>query len=439
MFALVTGLSLAALGSTKRARIACLCVMSFACGGGGVLLQGHPSSELAQLATEVPLCRATGEVLESRKGLGTFARADELHCAGRVVPGGVLVLDADHAFPGSPFSAEGTLVPLGSSDFDRARHRAGAAAALGGHPHFARPRDPFRSLAYRLREDLVKAASVLPARESALLTGLTIGDTTAMSPADEDTYRVTGLSHIVAVSGSNIAIVVGSVLLILVRFPLFLRLFLAAITLALYVTIVGPDASVLRAAAMGVLALVALAFGRRHEVLSALAYALAALLVIRPEMIFSLGLQLSAASTAGLALWSGPLAAWIRPLPTPVAFPLAATVSAQAAVTPLLVHHFEQISLVGPLSNLLALPAVAAATLIGLSGGLAGALWPPLGEMVMHAAYPFVWWVVRVADLTSLPGWSSVQVPGAVAGALGAVVVVGALLALRRLAPGRVI
>ena len=303
---------------------------------------------------------------------------------------------------------------------------------MNGYPRFAPPKDVWRGLAYRLRTRLTDAASTLPLREGALLTGLTIGDTARMSPADEEIYRDTGLAHLIAVSGSNIAIVVGSVLVVMARRSLLARLAAAATVLVMYVTVVGPDASVLRAGVMGALALIALAAGRRHEVLSTLAYALSALLIVRPEMLDSLGLQLSAAATAGLALWSGRLAAYLARLPRVIGFTLAATLAAQFAVAPLLVHHFERLSLVAPLANLLALPAVAAATLLGLGGGVLAAVSPAAGGLVMYLAYPFVWWIVEVADATALPSWASVDVPAAAALPL-AVVTAAAALALRPL------
>ena len=413
----------------ERLRTAGVCAAAFALGAGSLLLLTGEQSLLNVLARDVPRCTATGAVLESRGGLGTFARVDALACEGgeqHRAPG-VVVFGGEDAFPGSPFIVTGQLVPLGTGDFDRARSGAGADASINGHARFAPPQDVWRVLAYRLRTRLTDAASVLPLRESALLTGLTIGDTGRMSPADEAIYRDTGLAHLVAVSGSNIAIVVGSVLLVLARRSLWFRLLCAALVLGMYVTIVGPDASVLRAGVMGSLALVALAAGRRHEVLSTLAYALAALLVVRPEMLGSLGLQLSAAATAGLALWSGRLSAFFGRLPRVIGFTLAATLSAQFAVAPLLVHHFERVSLVAPLANLLALPAVAAATLLGLGGGLVAAMSPAAGRLVMHAAYPFVRWIVEVANATGLWAWASVDVPAAVALPLAVITAVVAL------------
>ena len=413
-------------------RTAAICIGGLVLGALAVMGSVPDRAPLAELAGEVPECTAQGVVLEARAGLGTFGEVHELVCEGsRKAERGVLVFESDQAFSGAPFVVQGRLVPLGSSEFDGARSDAGAAAFITGRAHFAPPKDPWRRLALSLRNGLTDASEVLPVREGALLSGLTIGDTSRMGPADEEIYRDTGLSHLVAVSGSNIAIVVGSVLVLLGRVRLWLRLLAGATTLVLYVTVVGPDASVLRAAAMGLLALLALAFGRRHEVLSTLAYAIAALLVVRPEMITSLGLQLSAAATAGLGLWSGSLSAWFGRLPRPVAFALAATLAAQVAVAPLLVHYFERVSLIGPISNLLALPAVGGATLLGLGSGVLGTLWTPLGELLALAAYPFVWWIVRVADLSAVPTWSSAELDARWAVPLG-LLALAAALATRR-------
>ena len=419
----------------RRARAAAIVLAALVAGAASVFLQGVGNGALEARASEAPECVAEGVVLESRPGLGTFGELEHLVCEGSAAPLGVIVFEADHSFPGSRFVLEGRLVPLGRTGFDEARSRAGAAAHMTGHAHFAAPKDLWRSTALDLREGLVDATSVLPNREGALLAGLTIGDTSKMGPVDEELYRDTGLSHLIAVSGSNIAIVIGSVLLVLGRVRLWVRLVAAAVVLALYVTVVGPDASVLRAAAMGIMTLAALGFGRRHEVLSTLAYALSALLILRPEMITSLGLQLSAAATAGLALWSGTISEWFQRLPSPVSFALAATLAAQLAVAPLLIHYFERMSVIGPVANLLAVPAVGAATLIGLGAGALGTLWAPLGELGAQLAFPFVWWIVKVADLSALPSWASVGLSAHWALPLGIATVLGAVLAARRARP----
>jgi competence protein ComEC len=84
------------------------------------------------------------------------------------------------------------------------------------------------------------------------------------------------------------------------------------------------------------------------------------------------------------------------------------------------------------LANLLALPAVGPATVLGLAGGVAGAVWEPLGDLCAQAALPFVWWIVRVADVAAAPGWAAVEVPPVVGLVLAPVAGAAAVYALRR-------
>jgi len=252
-----------------------------------------------------------------------------------------------------------------------------------------------------------------------------------MSYETEEQLRRAGLSHLVAVSGSNVAIVVGAAALVVARFALWARLVVCVAALALFVLVVGPEPSVLRAAAMGCVGLAALAFGRRAEPLHALGLALIVVLTLRPGLLFSVGLHLSAAATAGIVIFAGGLARRMSWCPRPVALVLAATLAAQIAVAPVLVGTFGEFSLVAPMANLLAVPAVAPATVLGVVAAVAGALVPPVGWLCARAAEPFVAWVLAVGKSTGAWSWASVDVPEWWGWPLGVLVVAAAVATFR--------
>jgi competence protein ComEC len=246
-----------------------------------------------------------------------------------------------------------------------------------------------------------------------------------------ESFRRAGLSHLVAVSGSNLAILLGALALVFRKLDHKLRVAAAGAAIALFVLIVGPQPSVLRAAAMGTVAVAAMGWGRRTEPLLALGFGVLAVVLWRPALVFSVGLQLSAAATGGIVLWTKPLAERMPWLPVPIRVALAATLAAQVAVAPLLVATFGQLSLVAPLANLLAFPAVAPATILGLAGGALAAVHPGLGIAVGHLASLSAGWILFVAGRLGPLTWASIDLPrwtGYVLGVPVAVLVVTTLV-----------
>lgn len=266
-----------------------------------------------------------------------------------------------------------------------------------------------------------------PDRPAALIAGLTIGDTSGVDYPTTETFRRSGLSHLVAVSGSNVAIVLAAIAIVTARLPLVLRCVLAAVGLGFYVAVVGPEPSVLRAAAMGIVGLLAYVVGRRAAPLNGLGLAVIAVVAAKPELLFSIGLHLSVAATFGIVVWSQPIATALRRVPGLLRAPMAITLAAQIAVAPLLIAVFERLSLVGPVANVLAAPAVPPATVLGLAAGIVGFLSPPLSRLLAAVTVPFAEWILWVADRTAAWSWASVDVPAGVGWALGVPLVALAL------------
>jgi competence protein ComEC len=243
-----------------------------------------------------------------------------------------------------------------------------------------------------------------------LLSGLTIGDTSGVDDETAEAFRRSGLAHLVAVSGSNVAMVLAAIAIVTIKLPLPVRGGVALGALWFYVAVVGPEPSVLRAAAMGVVGLVAYVMGRQAASLNSLGIALIVVLVAKPDLLFSIGLHLSAAATLGIVVWAAPIERALRRLPALLRAPVAITLSAQIAVAPLLIITFEELSLVAPVANVLAAPAVPPATVLGLTGGVAGLIFGPLGRAIGSAAGPFAQWILWVAHETAGWSWASMAV-----------------------------
>jgi competence protein ComEC len=305
-----------------------------------------------------------------------------------------------------------------------------------GPPVRLRPASPAGRVAGRLRAGLRDAAGVLPEEARGLLPGVVVGDTTRLDPALREDFRRTGLTHLVAVSGQNLAILLAAVLLAARRGGLDPRLasVLGALALAFFVVLARPSPSVLRAATMGGLGLVATLTGRERAAVRLLAAAVLFLVLLDPSLARSLGFALSTAATAGLLVLGPPWRARLaRRLPGWLADTVATPLAAQAACAPVLAAAFGRVSLAAIPANLAAAPAVAPATVLGVAAAALAPVSRPLARLAAWLAGVPTSWLVRVAHTGARLPAAQVGVPTGVAGALGTVLVTAALVtALRR-------
>lgn len=251
------------------------------------------------------------------------------------------------------------------------------------------PSNPLQRVANALRSALARSlVRVLPAREAALLMGLAIGDTSRLDPTVEEDFRATGLSHLTAVSGQNVAMFLAPVLgaAALLGAGRRGRFAVGVAAAGFFVLLTGAEPSVLRAAAMACLTMLGVALGRPRSPPATLGGAVLALLAVNPSLVHAIGFQLSVAATAGLSLLSGPLLRRVPWGPEWVATAAATTLAAQLGVLPLLLYHFGVVPTVALPANVLAFPAVAPAMLLGLLAGAVGLLLPPLGLALGLAA-----------------------------------------------------
>ena len=323
---------------------------------------------------------------------------------------------------GEHVTAIGRLLPRRRGD------PAAASLAAVGPPRSPRPGAlPWR-VAARLRAGLRTAAGGLGTDAAGLLPALVVGDTSRLPVSLRDAMRASGLSHLTAVSGANLTVLTGTVATLASALGTGrrVRLWLIAATVAGFVVLARPEPSVLRAAAMGVVGVLGLAFGRRVQGVPALGAAVLALLVIDPWLARSYGFALSAVATSGLLL----LAPWLGErlaarMPRPLAAALAVPAAALVCTAPVAVLLRPALSLVALPANLLAAPAVAPATVLGVIAAAVSPLSPALARAVAVPAGAAAWWIAAVARRAAvLPG---ARVPW-VAGPGGAALLAAAIL-----------
>jgi competence protein ComEC len=266
--------------------------------------------------------------------------------------------------------------------------------------------DPF-AWADPPRRALRAAVEGLPAHPAGLLPSLVVGDETLLSPQVRGDLQATGLTHLTAVSGANVAIVLGAVLGLARWLGVPLRVLPAVGLVAVggFVLLARPEPSVVRAAAMGVVAVLGLLGGTRGRGVAPLAVAATVLLLLDPWLARTTGFALSCLATGGIVLLAARWADRAGWMPRPVALALTVPLAAQVACTPLLVAMTEQLSVGALPANLLAAPAVPAATVLGLLAAIVGLVSPPLAHLVAAVGMVPTAWVVEVAARgASLPG-----------------------------------
>ena len=272
-----------------------------------------------------------------------------------------------------------------------------------------------------LRAGLRESVSGLPAAERSLVPALVDGDDSAMPEDVADDFRTTGLTHLLAVSGANLTLVLAFVLVVGRWCGARARglLVLGVLGVVGFVLLARTEPSVLRAAAMGVVALAGLSAGGRRRGVRALCVAVVVLVLLDPWLARSVGFALSVLATAGILLlappWRDALSRW---MPRLLAEALAVPLAAQLVCTPVVAAISDQVSVVAVFANLLAAPAVAPATVLGVVATLIAPLSGELASVAGWLAGRAAWWIITVAERgAELPGaavpWSAT--PGALA------------------------
>ena len=324
---------------------------------------------------------------------------------------------------------EGSLSSLGNSQEGQASQSTLARQGVQTILYFPQLKlmqhdagSPVLGLLYNLRQQARRTINeILPAPESALLSGILLGISSDLPDAAVSAFQATGTAHIWAISGFNIAIVSG--LLITLFGRLLPRRRLAASLSAIgvitaYTLLVGANPSVVRAAIMGTVGMFGPLLGRRQVGVNSLTFTAAVMSLFDPGLPWSISFQLSFMATLGLVLFGDPLQqglerllarrlspAWARRAAGPVCEYFLLTLAAQVMTLPITAIHFQRVSLSAVLANPLVLPVQ---SLVMVLGGLAlvgGLIFIPLGQALAALAWPLLAYTMRVVELLApLPG-----------------------------------
>ena len=309
--------------------------------------------------------------------------------------------------PGTEIAISGRLGPAAKTDLAAVltmRSESGIA--------ILRSPGPIDAAASSMREGLRTSLAGVGPDAAALVAGLSVGDESLQSASLDDSMRASGLSHLTAVSGGNVAIILAVVLVIarMLRWRMPTRVIVALAALGYFVVLVRPQPSVVRAAVMGVVMLLALLTGGRRSGPAVLATAVLVLVVVSPALAVSWAFGLSAFATGGLILLTPSVAASLarwrptRRWPPALQEGVAVTTAAQLATLPLLVAMGVSVGWVAVPANLLAMPAVAPVTILGLIAAMVAPFsLPAAAGIAQVAALPAAWIAWVASTCSTLP------------------------------------
>lgn len=272
---------------------------------------------------------------------------------------------------GDVFSAVGRISDLGDSDWAQARFMKGETAAVNVVRYSDYAEGKASNLLLQIRRHIIEILKPESSSARALLAGVLCGYSTDVARDGlRDDFARAGVSHLIAVSGSHLAVVAVCVQELLKRVRVSRRVTLAftALILALFALFTGASASAIRSACMVACGCVASGLGRRRHALSSLSIAASLMLCLNPGLIFDLGFQLSALSVLGIHLFSAYAVMALKSigLPEGLSETLGLTLVAQLMTLPITIPVFGQLSLIAPAANMFAAPCVTMMLSVGV-------------------------------------------------------------------------
>ncbi|CAN5510961.1 hypothetical protein BH10ACT3_BH10ACT3_01330 [soil metagenome] len=281
----------------------------------------------------------------------------------------------------------------------RSRHLAGRLQV--SHIRAVPGTPPWYRVANVVHRTISTGAATLGEDHAALYLGVVLGDDRDQSDLTQFRFQASGLTHLLAVSGQNVAFVLAVFAPLLRRLGPRTQVVSGIVLLALFTLVTRGEPSVLRAAVMAAIVLTAIRMGRIAPGSRVLSMTVILLLVIDPLLVQSIGFQLSVAATTGLLFCARPLADRL-PGPSWLRFPLGVTITAQLATAPILMTFTEGLPAAATPANLLAVPAGGIVMMLGVTvGAVAGLVREPVAHVLQLPSGLLVRWIDDVAAAAS--------------------------------------
>jgi len=226
------------------------------------------------------------------------------------------------------------------------------------------------SLTWKIRQQVRNRLQAWDPEETGVLEGIFFGDSSRIPDVIQERYKVTGVLHVFAASGSNVAFVLGFSWMLLSFLPKQIRISGTILILLLYAALCGGNAPIVRATVLGIVVLIGRLGRGKVATLRWLFFAAVGLFIQNPLIIKDLGFQLSFAAAWGIVVLTPRIlkGKWLERLPRLLRFAVAGTLAAQLATLPLLISAFHRLSLIGFLANVFILFILGSVLEVGLVG-----------------------------------------------------------------------
>lgn len=273
-----------------------------------------------------------------------------------------------------------------------------------------------RSFLFKMKNSFKESlVNVLPEPQASLAGGLLLGERTTLPDDLKDVFNAVGITHIIALSGFNITIIADSLrrMFNYLMAPRQYSFWLAVFAIIGFVVMTGASPSIVRAAVMGILLILAQKTGRLYSIRNALIFAGMVMIFVNPKILrFDLAFQLSFLATLGLVYISPFVEKYLGWLPEKLDLRgiASATLGAQIAVLPLILYSFGRLSVVAPFANLLILPIIPHAMFWIFFGGLAGFFWLPAAKILGWISWLLLTYQIRVAELFAKIPFAAIDV-----------------------------
>lgn len=259
--------------------------------------------------------------------------------------------------------------------------------------------------------------TVLTEPQASLAGGLLFGSKRSIPDSLKNDLSNTGLTHIIALSGYNVTIIITVLSMILAKYFGNKKAFwLGTVFVIFFVLITGSAPSVLRAAVFSILIIYGKLLGRRGNQTNLMLLAAVSILLFNPYLlIYDIGFQLSFGAFAGLIYLSPIIEALfnrssLKYLPVYLKAPLTETLSAQIMVMPLLILYFGKLSFIAPIANVLVLWTIPLAMIMALSTSIAALIWWPLGKLISFLAWPALSYIIAISNLLAKVPFASIEI-----------------------------
>lgn len=267
-----------------------------------------------------------------------------------------------------------------------------------------------------LREQFMqKVNRLFPEPHASFEAGLLVGARKGIPDDLMEKFNITGLTHIIAISGYNITIIIVFVMWMLGGLPRKVGFVVAMTSIILFTLFVGASPAVVRAAIMGILGLFALNAGRQSNIHILILFTAFLMVLWNPKTLWwDAGFQLSFAAVLGLIYIAPLFDKYAQKLPQAFGIreAIQLTLSAQVTALPIILYHFDRLSLIAPVSNLLVAFAIPPAMLFGFIAVLISFVSPAIALLPAYLAWAMLSYIIQVIEWTALIPYASIDLPG---------------------------